>query len=339
MEIRTEVLKTYSKTEILNLTSQRKGEVKLGEVLQSYSTELSLKDYYKQGSRFALVGVPECVGALGNGGRSGAEHAWKAFLSFFLNVQHNRFMDLSKILLVGHVQTNSIQEEAMSIEKGDLSYNAKLRRLCERLDERVTEVIAPIFEAGLIPIVVGGGHNNAYPIMKAWFQAFQKHCQVINCDPHADFRILEGRHSGNGFSYAMEEGLLEKYHVLGLHQNYNSEEMLTRMETTKKVSFTCWENISDWTAETDQDLAMMSKNKMATGIELDLDAITQMPASAFTPSGINLEQARYFIKQAAKMKNVIWLHLPEAAPHTEQEQRFVGKALSYLITDFIKNHE
>jgi arginase family enzyme len=29
---------------------------------------------------------------------------------------------------------------------------------------------------------------------------------AINFDAHSDFRILEGRHSGNGFSYAYEEG-------------------------------------------------------------------------------------------------------------------------------------
>jgi formiminoglutamase len=33
---------------------------------------------------------------------------------------------------------------------------------------------------------------------------------AINFDAHSDFRILEGRHSGNGFSYAYEEGFLKK---------------------------------------------------------------------------------------------------------------------------------
>jgi formiminoglutamase len=37
---------------------------------------------------------------------------------------------------------------------------------------------------------------------------------AINFDAHSDFRILEGRHSGNGFSYAYEEGFLKKYFIL-----------------------------------------------------------------------------------------------------------------------------
>jgi formiminoglutamase len=36
---------------------------------------------------------------------------------------------------------------------------------------------------------------------------------AINFDAHSDFRILEGRHSGNGFSYAYEEGFLKKYFI------------------------------------------------------------------------------------------------------------------------------
>jgi arginase family enzyme len=36
---------------------------------------------------------------------------------------------------------------------------------------------------------------------------------AINFDAHSDFRILEGRHSGNGFSYAYEEGF-QKYFIL-----------------------------------------------------------------------------------------------------------------------------
>jgi formiminoglutamase len=34
--------------------------------------------------------------------------------------------------------------------------------------------------------------------------------------------ILEGRHSGNGFSYAYEEGFLKIFYF-GLHENYTSK--------------------------------------------------------------------------------------------------------------------
>ena len=42
----------------------------------------------------------------------------------------------------------------------------------------------------------------------------------INLDAHSDYRPLEGRHSGNAFRYAEEDGYLQKYCIVGLHENY-----------------------------------------------------------------------------------------------------------------------
>jgi formiminoglutamase len=50
----------------------------------------------------------------------------------------------------------------------------------------------------------------------------KENVNAINFDAHSD-RILEGRHSGNGFSYAYEEGFLKKYFIFGLHENYTSK--------------------------------------------------------------------------------------------------------------------
>ena len=66
-----------------------------------------------------------------------------------------------------------------------------------------------IIKAKKIPIIVGGGHNNAYGIIKGSALALNKKINVLNIDAHADFRPLEGRHSGNGFSYAFHEGFIK----------------------------------------------------------------------------------------------------------------------------------
>jgi len=65
--------------------------------------------------------------------------------------------------------------------------------------------------------------NNAYPILKGTAGALgaSKGINCVNCDPHADFRDLEGRHSGNGFSYAYADRFLSRYFIFGLHENYN----------------------------------------------------------------------------------------------------------------------
>lgn len=71
------------------------------------------------------------------------------------------------------------------------------------------------------------------------------------------------------------------------------------------------------------------------GIELDMDCIRFMPSSAFTPSGFSVEQARYFIHAIANLPNCGYLHLPEAAPMDDIEEKITGKTLAYLVWDFI----
>ncbi|MGF1948884.1 arginase family protein, partial [Enterococcus gallinarum] len=70
-------------------------------------------------------------------------------------------------------------------------------------------------------------HNNAYPCIKGAAKGWHKagvleiaQINAVNLDAHADYRAMEGRHSGNAFRYAEEDGYLEKYCVIGLHENY-----------------------------------------------------------------------------------------------------------------------
>ena len=73
----------------------------------------------------------------------------------------------------------------------------------------------------------------------------------------------------------------------------------------------------------------------AFGIEIDCDAIENIPSSAASPSGFSVKQARQFVHYFAKHKNAKYLHICEAAP-TKKTETKVGKLITYLITDFIR---
>ena len=129
------------------------------------------------------------------------------------------------------------------------------------------------------------------------------------------------------------------YSVMGLHQSYNNESVLKRLELMKAtVSF-----FEDWIDEPTRFYADISalveqhKDRF-TGIELDMDSIIGMPSSAFTPSGVTVEQARYYVRSMARVNQIAYIHFPEAAPVSERDEQLVGKSLSYLVTDFIKCH-
>ena len=69
-----------------------------------------------------------------------------------------------------------------------------------------------------------------------------------------------------------------------------------------------------------------------------MDAIAYMPSSAFSPSGWTLDQVRnYLIFAAQNSEKLAYLHLPEASPKNELDEKIVGKALAYLVRDFIIN--
>ncbi len=311
----------YFNTENLSqLFSVREGEEKLGQKVSVNSTPIDLN------GKFVIIGVAEDIGPRANLGFAGAEAGFNAFITRFLNVQSNRFLNGSEVVVYGVVRCSE------TFSNSDL---VELRNTVEQLDHLLEEVLQVVFSSGGIPIVIGGGHNNAYPIIKAYSHVNQKKIDVLNIDPHADFRKLEGRHSGNSFSYAMQEGYLGKYTVLGLHQSYNSESMLQDLEKNG-VDFTFFEDYIDDKELFYRDLFKFEDKQI--GLEIDMDTIKQMPSSAYTPSGFSVEEMRRAIRFLSSSSDVVYLHLPEAAPQNEREATFVGKVITYLVTDFIKKY-
>jgi formiminoglutamase len=312
----------FSQKALFDLTSIRNGEVKLGEKLLTPDADYSKAKYF-------IAGISEDIGPQSNGGFAGSTKAFNAFLKRFVNIQSNQFLTGENTLILG---------EICSMELFDTVENG--RKKVEELDLFVESIISPWIKKGLLPIVIGGGHNNAFPIIKSISKSIDKAISVINLDPHADFRPLEGRHSGNPFSYAYDQRFLDKYAILGLHQSYNSKYILDQL-TKNDFLFSFFDDYLSKKANFEQDLITFYEhiNLGEFGIELDLDSIAYMPSSAFSPSGMSVEEARSYVLQMAKSRKVQYLHLPEAAPKNEKEEAIVGKTLAYLVTDFIKANQ
>ncbi|MGI5843629.1 MAG: formimidoylglutamase [Candidatus Xenobium sp.] len=359
MPVRLEALSVISPSifvpfldsELEALIQPRPGEVRVGQVvsvLGASPAPESWQQAHRAGARYALLGIPEDLGPRANLGRPGSEGAWEAFLQVFLNQQANHFLPSRQVLLAGRVQTRDLQEAARGLgsEPRDIQ---RLRELCSQLDARVAPLLQEIVASGLIPVVIGGGHNNAFPIMqgvvaglRARGEDWKRGLAVVNCDPHADFRTLEGRHSGNGFSHAQQAGLLASYFVLGLHEGFNSQEMLDRL-VASGGRYVTYESVFvrrelDFGQALDQACAHVLASACPVGLELDLDALAGMPSSAQTPNGLSCEEAARFLHHLAHRVPVAWLHLAEGAPSLAPEGglRQVGKALAFLVSTFLK---
>lgn len=325
-------LKLLDRNSIDHLISKREGETKLGECIQTISN-FSVSDLSSSNASFVLLGIVEDIGPRANFGRAGASTAWDAFLPKFVNIQSNRFFKGDECILLGKLSLNHL------CDSNDIN---DLRSATKAIDEVVSKILSIIYSANKIPIVIGGGHNNSYNNIKALAQVnpdIDVNC--INLDPHADFRALEGRHSGNGFSYAFAEGHLKKYAIVGLHENYNSEQMFRELDK-KEISYTTYEdifirNLISFKAATEKALYTINQSKY--GIEIDLDAIENIASSAQTPSGVSVSETRQFIHHAADHENAAYIHLCEGAPSLSPQPDQVGKLLAYLVSDFIKSRK
>lgn len=331
------MLHIFTENEINEFVTLREGETKLGQVVSTLNDEDDFFEQIKNNtSRFVIIGVPEDIGVQMNGGNGGAHTAFFPTIKALLNIQENQFITGKDILVLGYLDfldtvKNFKNDDA---EKGDY--------LVKQIDKELSELIHLIIDSNKIPIIIGGGHNNAYGNLKGFAKAKKSAINVINLDAHTDLRRLEERHSGNGFSYAFNEGYIEKYFMFGLHENYTPQYIFDAIHKNINFEYNTFEELAVYKStpfETELKRAFNFVKNNHYGIEIDLDAIQYFPSSAMTPTGFSPRHARRFVHFLGKNKNAGYLHICEGAPNLSNLPNAdvqVGKFISYLITDFIK---
>ena len=338
-----EHLVRYTQSELSKVTNHRSGEVKFGEKMQLIPEGENVVNFLKNSeAKFVLFGIPEDIGVRANNGRPGTATAWKSAIKSIANIQHNRFCKGSNIIVLGTLDTAAFNSEAEGLEFNSTPDRKKFSEIVSKIDKEVSHIISTIVKCGKIPLIIGGGHNNAYGNIKGTALAKGKPINAINLDAHSDFRIMEGRHSGNGFSYAFEEGFLKKYFIFGLHESYTSKNVLDQLKSLKdKIQYNTYDAIKvrgEKEFRLEMQIAYDFIKCDAYGIEIDMDALPLVPSSAMTPSGFSVEEVRQFIYFFGKHSNAAYLHICEGAPalDTETNNHMVGKLIGYLLTDFIK---
>jgi formiminoglutamase len=339
----------YTKEDLLALTKIRRFETKLGERMQVLTNSNDPEAVLQASTaRFVLFGVPEDIGVKANYGKGGADTAWFPFLNSFLNIQSNDFLSGEEILLLGHFDfaelESLIEINAHSFEEKVEAY----RHAVNRIDEEVEHLVTLITASKKIPICIGGGHNNAYPLIKGaskgWYKAGVLQLAQINCinlDAHTDYRPIEGRHSGNAFRYAEEDGYLQKYCVIGVHENYIPQNVWIDIANNPFIDFLTYEDI--FLHEKRNFIQAVAHatgftDDTYTGIELDLDSIEYTLSSAASPVGLSPLHARKYINFAAVDSKTAYLHICEGASFLSDGHKsdYTGKLISYLVSDFVK---
>lgn len=345
-------LKVYSKSDILSYTRVRKFETRLGEeVLVAADASNIAASIEQTPAEYVLLGIPEDIGVRAVDGHGGGEAAWIPFLKDFLNIQSNDFLVGSNILVLGHLDFSDfvrlIEANATDPEERIMAY----RHAVQTIDEAVEPLIRVITAAGKIPIVIGGGHNNAYPLIKGAAKGLHKaglipltQINAVNLDAHPEFSPVEGRHSANGFRYAEEDGYMEKYCAIGVHENYIPQNVWFDILNNPFIDCITYEDIfvlekRSFTQAVAHATGFTEDNYI--GLELDLDAIAQVPGAGLPPSGLTPLHARQFVTFAAIDSKIAYLHICEGAVCMSGgcSNPSTGRLISYIVSDFLKARE
>ncbi len=344
--------KVYNKQDILGVTRIRKFETKLGEqVLVASDPGNIARSLETTSAEYVLIGIPEDIGVRANEGGGGTGTAWIPFLQSFLNLQSNDFLTGESILVLGHFDFSELPQLIEANAQGPGEKTEAYRHAVHAIDEEVEPLIKVITASGKIPIVIGGGHNNSYPLIKGAAKGLHKaghiplaQINAVNLDAHADFRPVEGRHSGNGFRYAEEDGYLEKYCVIGVHENYLPQNTWLDIINNPFVDLITYEDIfvlekRNFTQAVAHATGFTEDNFI--GLELDLDSIEQTLSAGMTPSGLSPLQARQYVTFAASDSRIAYLHICEGACSLPdgRTDATTGKLISYIVSDFIKARE
>ncbi len=312
----------FNANQFNDLVNRRKLDVKVGEYMDYCSVEDWREKLSSTKYKFVLVGIEEDLGVRENGGYPGTKTTWLPSLKCLLNTQRNDYNNLDNTLVFGSLKF----EEETTVKE---------------IDQIVSDLIQLIIENSKTPIILGGGHNNAYGAIKGVSLALNTPINVINIDAHTDFREREKRHSGNGFSYAYNEGYLKKYAVLGLDTLYTPDYIYREFNNNSDLLYINKEDIDSNKYSLSKALSICKDHIMAgtiKGLEIDLDVLKGVHSSAMSPSGFDFSKLRECLRKSQLYKEIRYLHICEGIIPSSPEE-FVAKQtpkiISYLVSDFI----
>ncbi len=190
--------------ENLFYTRNDPGDPRMGDVAER---DLAL---FPGNARIAIIGMPQDIGVERNKGRKGAAAGPDAIRAMFYK--------LATYSITGRT---SIPNGSV-IDMGNIVCAGEL----EEIHDRLTEVTGTVCKAGLVPLVLGGGHDTTYASATGVYNTYGP-LGMLNLDAHLDVRPpIPQRNSGTSFRMLIEEGKLTPHRFVefGIQNFVNSEE-------------------------------------------------------------------------------------------------------------------
>ncbi len=159
--------------------------------------------------RVALIGAPQDIGVVRNGGRPGSAAGPDAIRAMFYR--------LTPYDVAGDHSIPS----GYVVDLGDVNCQGEL----EEIHDRVEEVVLELRARDLFPIVLGGGHDIAYPAARGGLGSGTGG-GLVNVDAHLDVRQPNPhRNSGTSLRMLVEEGTVDGARLVefGIQSHANAQ--------------------------------------------------------------------------------------------------------------------
>lgn len=276
-----------------------------------------------------IVGVPVDEGVKRNGGRVGAKDAPDAIRA-----------ELYKRTPFVLGKENSPSDLAI-FDFG----NIKPGKTLEETHEKLSLVTAALLEQKIIPIVIGGSHDIAYPNFIG-FSKGKTNIGVINIDSHLDFRKPNPkRNSGTSFRQMLDhhKSTLNAMNFveIGIQSFANSQQHYNNLIERGATVFSLRDVREDGISKV-LDLAyeLTTASTEALYISFDMDAVkgTAAPGvSASLPTGLSPEEFLTAALFAGKRRKVGMIDLVEVNPKYDVDGRtckLAALTVMYFLTGF-----
>jgi len=267
-------------------------------------------------SKFVILGCPQDLGVIRNGGRKGSSIGPNAIRSQFYKMSYPK-----------EIKNISI------FDLGDLIISSDL----EDIHINQEKIVKKVLSDDKIPIVLGGGNDISYPDLKALY-ATSKNIFAVNIDQHLDIRDMSKRNSGTPYRMLIEENILNNNNFieLAIQKFSNSYIYYNFLEELNFPIFT----LDDINEKGLPKIFELIKNKISSqnifwGIDMDSIKASDAPGvSAPSPTGLTSEQIIAIAKFAGSFTQSKIFEITEMNPLFDIDHR-TAKLAGHLILNFI----
>jgi formimidoylglutamase len=284
-----------------------------------------IRPYDAKSAQIGLIGVPSDLGVIAGGGRGGARlgpDAIRGELRRYgtaYNFESDVDLSALSIVDVGNLEVDEAPTEIVH--------------------QRLTEAVSAMIAEGMLPVVLGGGHDLTFAGVRGLLQDSRREkFGGIALDAHFDVReVAEGKiTSGTPFRRILDELKLpgEAFVEIGGNGSVNAKAHFDYLIQKESRIFSLHETRQKGMPALFARALQISRHR--TGgifVSIDLDAVAQSYApgvSAPSPEGLTPEEAAQAALLAGEEPKVRYFDIMELNPIFDHDNRTARLAVAIL---------